>query len=120
MNRERIQKIIGEEFKDYMPKGFNFYEPIKKSADRIIAEEGKVINYEKSALPEMCKMMGVPYNENIVGFVKEGVIVKKEYLQPQQPKLPEEVKTEDLIRMSSSKVMGKINEILDYLKAREV
>ena len=92
MDRERVEKIIDEEFKDYMPKGFNFYELIKKSADRIIAEEEEC---------PICKD-----------------IHSKHFPQPQQPKLPEKLSfttTDEVL----ADIFYKINEIIDYLKAKE-
>lgn len=37
-------------------------------------KEEKVITFEKSALKEICKMLNVPYDENIIAFTKKGVI----------------------------------------------
>ena len=34
----------------------------------------KVITFEKSALKDICKILDVPYDKNIIGFTKEGVI----------------------------------------------
>ena len=34
----------------------------------------KIITFEKSALKEICKALGVPYDENIIGFTKNGAV----------------------------------------------
>ena len=34
----------------------------------------KIITFDKSALKSICKLLKVPYDKNIVGFTKEGII----------------------------------------------
>ena len=43
------------------------------------------ITYDKSVLKFMCETFKVPYNENIVGFTKYGVIIKPEALSSKIP-----------------------------------
>ena len=39
-------------------------------------EPDKVITFDKSALKDICEMLNVPYDEDIIGFTKYGVIKK--------------------------------------------
>lgn len=39
-----------------------------------ISDSGKIITFEKSALKEICEMLDVPYDPEIICFTREGAI----------------------------------------------
>ena len=100
MNEEEIKKLLPE--KEYCLKGnhkelnntgFGCDECVHKAyvnkiidkcKDALVGHIGKpteapnkVITFDKSALKDICKALDVPYDENIIGFTKYGVIRKE-------------------------------------------
>ena len=113
MNRERVIKVVEEELtklgidnvepENAYSKGYKVSHIL---ADRIIAEEGK-IEYCTCKHPLLAEA-DKPTFHKCYSCCK--------FIKPQQPKLPEKLDaTTDRID-----IIGTINSILDYLKAREV
>jgi hypothetical protein len=38
--------------------------------------KSKIVTFEKSALKEICKSLGVPYDKDIIAFTKKGLFKK--------------------------------------------
>ena len=100
MNRERVAVIIAAK----TGRAFS-YKFCLAIADRIIAEEGKDCT---------CKE---PDRDYVGGELLPCQVCGKQIPEPQQPKLPE--KLDVYAGLEDEDVQVKINEILDYLKARE-
>jgi hypothetical protein len=39
-----------------------------------ILDKQKIITFDKSALKDICSALNIPYDKNIIGFTKKGVV----------------------------------------------
>ena len=124
MNRERVSKLVREcwvLFFDCLGIDYRNEQTLENAIEkaseyifRIIAEEGNGAN--------LCSVCGNPScSSRGKGFTE-----KCSVWQPQQPKLPEKLGKNLIIKadrwawhLDIEKLLDKINSILDYLKARE-